>query len=154
MSESIWFLDTLIRIHVDAESSRGAYDLVECLAPRGHQPPPHVHDTHSEHFFVVEGELTVRTAAGETVLGTGDALLTPAGEPHTFEVTSSGPARFIVSSAPGAFAAFVREFGTRAQADVLPTLFGPPDVDRLIAVAGDHGIRFVDSLAPAQPATA
>lgn len=153
MPESIWFLDTLMRVHVDAADSRGAYDLVECLAPRGHQPPPHVHDTHSEHFFVVEGELTVRTAAGETVLRTGDALLTPPGEAHTFEVTSSGPARFLVSSAPGSFAAFVRAFGTPAKANVLPTLFGPPDVDRLVAVAGEHGIRFVESLAPVQLAT-
>ena len=44
MTESIWFTDALMRIHVAPEDTDGAYALIEALAPSGHMPPPHIHD--------------------------------------------------------------------------------------------------------------
>jgi quercetin dioxygenase-like cupin family protein len=141
--QSLWFIDTLMRIRLDGEHTGGAYALVECVAPAGHMPPPHVHATDSEGFHVLEGELTVHTAAGARVLAPGDSVFAPAGEPHTIEVTSAEPCRWLVVSAPAAFDAFVRAFGEPAARDELPQLDGPPDVERLTAVAAEHGITFV-----------
>ena len=141
--QSVWFLDTLVDIHLDGAATGGAYDLVTCTAPSGHMPPPHVHANEAEGFHILEGELTIHTAQGPTVLRPGDALHAPAGEPHTLEVTGAGPCRFLVVSQPGGFAAFVREMGTPAERHELPVMAGPPDVERLTRVAAEHGITFV-----------
>jgi mannose-6-phosphate isomerase-like protein (cupin superfamily) len=141
--QSIWFLDTLMDIHLDAAATGGTYDLATCTAPAGHMPPPHVHANEAEGFHILDGELTIHTAEGPTVLRPGDSLHAPAGEPHTLEVTSSEPCRFHIVSQPSGFAAFVRAYGTPAERHELPVLDGPPDVERLTRVAGEHGITFV-----------
>jgi quercetin dioxygenase-like cupin family protein len=145
-ADALWFLDTLVHVHVGGEDTGGAYGLVECLAPSGHMPPPHVHEREAEAIFVLEGELTVHTGAGSTALGPGRCVHAPAGVPHTIEVTSDGPCRWLVMSCPAGFEDFVRAFGEPAQREELPVLDGPPDVARLTRVAGEHGIRFVDAL--------
>jgi mannose-6-phosphate isomerase-like protein (cupin superfamily) len=141
--QSIWFLDTLMRVHVDGKSTGGAYALLECFAPPGHMPPPHVHAAEAEGFLILEGELSVHTADGTTVLGPGEAMNAPAGEPHTIEVRGDVPARWLVVSSPAGFERFVRAVGRPADREELPVLDGPPDVERLMAVAAEHGITFV-----------
>jgi quercetin dioxygenase-like cupin family protein len=60
MTESIWFTDSLVRIHVTPEDTDGAYALLEMLAPSSHVTPPHIHED-AESFFVMEGEITFHT---------------------------------------------------------------------------------------------
>ena len=74
------------------------------------------------------------------------SLNAPAGVPHTIEVTSDEPCRWLVMSCPAGFESFVRAFGTPAERDELPVMDGPPDVDRLVRVAGEHGISLLPSL--------
>ncbi len=45
---------------------------------------PHVHRSHDESFYVLDGELTVATADGEIVLGPGDLAHAPRGSVHGF----------------------------------------------------------------------
>lgn len=141
--ESVWFLDTLVDIHLDAAATGGEYAVVTCTAPAGHMPPPHVHADEDEAFVVLDGELTIHQEAGATVLRAGDALHAPRGLPHTLEVTGADPCRWLIVSRPGDFADFVRAFGTPAERRELPVLDAPPDVERLADVAGEHGITFV-----------
>jgi quercetin dioxygenase-like cupin family protein len=143
MPQPIWFLDTLVDVHVDGAATGGDYALVECLAPSGHKPPRHVHETVAEGIHVLEGELTVHTDAGPRPLGPGMAMHAPAGEPHTIEVTSAEPCRWLVVSSPAGFEEFVRAMGEPAPRRELPVLDGPPDVEKLVRVAGEHGIAFV-----------
>ncbi|MTD45080.1 cupin domain-containing protein [Conexibacter sp. W3-3-2] len=142
-ASSHWFIDALMHVHVDGTDTGDAYALVECLAPAGHMPPPHVHRGEAEGFHVLEGELTVHGPQGATVLRPGDSLHAPAGEPHTIEVTSAAPCRMLIVSVPAGFERFVRAFGEPAATDTLPVLDGPPDVERLARIAGEHGITFV-----------
>src|SRR5215207_5043619 len=106
-------------------------------------PPPHIHDSDGEGFFVLDGEITVYTTAGEQVLLRGQGAHLPAGEPHTFRVTSAEPARILCVSAPAGFAHFVRAAGRPAEREALPVLDGPPDVDALIREAANHGITML-----------
>ena len=106
-------------------------------------PPPHVHDRDAEGCFVLEGEVTIYGSAGERVLRPGQGAHLPAGEPHTFRVTSAEPARMLLISAPAGFADFVRAVGRPAASETLPVLDGPPDVDAFAAAAEQHGITFV-----------
>jgi mannose-6-phosphate isomerase-like protein (cupin superfamily) len=153
--DSYWFLDTLMRVHVRGEDTDGRYGAVECLAPAGHQRPPHVHADDDEGFYVVEGEITVYVGEDEKVVGPGEFLNAPRGVPHTFRVSSPGPGRMLVTSAPARFDAFVRELGEPAPRDELPVLDGPPDVERLIATAARHGVEILGppGMLPAQLAS-
>jgi uncharacterized cupin superfamily protein len=45
---------------------------------------PHVHFSHDETFYLLSGELTVATGAGEIVLGPGDLAHAPRGALHGY----------------------------------------------------------------------
>jgi quercetin dioxygenase-like cupin family protein len=140
MTESIWFTDSLIRIHVTPEDTDGAYALMEVLAPSGHLTPPHIHENDAESFFLLEGEITVHTENGPTVVRPGQAGHIPAGVAHTLCVTSSGPARAVLVSVPSGFVDYVRACGRPAEREVLPVLDGPPDIGLLLREAPAHGV--------------
>ena len=57
-------------------------------------------------------------------------------------LTACADALTVVAS-PAGFEDFVRAFGEPAATDTLPVLDGPPDVERLARIAGEHGITFV-----------
>lgn len=143
MTESLWFTDSLVRIHCDT----GRLALLEILAPHAHQPPPHTHDE-DEVLFVLEGELTVITADGEQALRAGQGDCVAAGVPHTVRVTSASPARVLVATAPGRFAGFMRAAGRPAEREALPVVDGPPDVERIVAAAEANGMQMLPSLEP------
>jgi quercetin dioxygenase-like cupin family protein len=143
MTESIWFTDLLVRIHVTPEDTDGAYALIEVLAPSGHMPPPHIHDRDAESFLVLEGEITLHTKEGPTVVRPGQAGHVPAGEAHTICVTSTGPARAVIVSAPTGLVDYIRACGRPAERDALPAVDGPPDVGLLLREAPFHGMTIL-----------
>jgi len=64
--------------------------------------------------------------------------------PHTFLVTSEGPARFLLGIDPAGLEDFVRAVGEPARARTLPPApDGPPDMAALTAIAGEHGIEIL-----------
>lgn len=134
MTESIWFTDALLRVHVTPEDTDGAFALIETLAPSGHTTPPHIHEDYAESALVLEGELTVHTLDGPTVVRPGQSVHIPAGTAHTLSVTSAGPMRAVLVSAPSGFVDFIRAAGRPAERDALPVVDGPPDLE-LIARA-------------------
>ena len=130
----IWFLHDLVEVYADGEHS-----VLEMVAPPGDQPPLHVHNGSDEGFYLLEGEVRFWAGDDERRLGPGDFVLGPKGVPHTYLVTSETPARFIVTSSTGEFAAFVQAYGVPAEHAVLPEP-AAPDVERLGRLAAAHGI--------------
>jgi quercetin dioxygenase-like cupin family protein len=136
--ESIWFIANLADVLVDGPE----YDLVRMQGAAGDMPPLHLHD-YDEGFYVLEGELTIWAGAAEPlVLGPGGFVNAPRGVPHTYRVTSAGPATWLAAS-PARFAAFVREGGEPARRRELPPVDGPPDAERLARIAAAHGITLL-----------
>jgi quercetin dioxygenase-like cupin family protein len=143
MTESIWFTDSLMRVHITPEDTDGTYALIEALAPPGHMPPPHIHERDAEGVFVLEGEITLHTEDGPTVLRPGQGAHVPAGTAHTVCVTSDGPARALIVSAPAGLVGFLRASGRPAEREALPTLDGPPEVALLLRAASAHGMTIL-----------
>jgi len=139
MSDSIWFLDTLVDVHLTADETPAGFSLVESWAPAGDQPPLHVHREDDEGFYVLEGRLRLWVGKAEIELGPGEFALAPHGIPHTFRVESPEGARWLVTSATGDFDKFVVAYGDPADEHRLPDPV-EPDLDRLGALAADHGI--------------
>jgi quercetin dioxygenase-like cupin family protein len=134
----IWFIADLADVLAEGE-----HTVIEMFAPPGDQPPLHVHRDDDEGSYVLDGEVTFWAGDEERLLRSGDFAFGPKGVPHTYRVTGDEPARILVTSSSGAFAAFVQAYGEPAPRRELPVLEGPPDVERLARLAAEHGIELL-----------
>ena len=143
--EPIWFQRNRMTIKATAESTGGAYGLVESLVAPGYSPPLHVHYREDEAFYVLEGEVTIRCGERTYRAGAGSFAFLPRGVPHTFVVESDTPARMLAILTPGGGEAFFVEGGRPAEHNGLPP-DEPIDVEKLTRV----GARF-DSMIVGPP---
>ncbi len=139
--EAVWFTNYRMTLKATAESTGGAYGLVEALASVGSGPPLHVHSREDEAFWILEGTLAIR--CGETTFeaGAGSFTFLPRGIPHTFAVVA-GPARILSICTPGGFERFFVDAGRPADTDGLPEP-GSVDVATLARISGEYGVQFV-----------
>jgi quercetin dioxygenase-like cupin family protein len=70
-----------------------------CTLEPGGAVPPHLH-SYEEAFFVLDGEVLLRTAAGPALLRPGDYGVIPVGEVHTWEAAGTATARWADMLAP------------------------------------------------------
>src|SRR4051794_32087304 len=74
-TQPLWFVDNLVHVHVDGDTSGGALALLDERGRRGDMPPLHVHRRDDEAFYVLEGEVTLFVAGEQVVLGPRQAAL-------------------------------------------------------------------------------
>jgi mannose-6-phosphate isomerase-like protein (cupin superfamily) len=72
------------------------------LGPGNDGPAPHIHHTHSDGFYVLDGELTVRLGADEHPLSAGGFVMMPPGVVHTVRNTGDADVTLLNVHAPGA----------------------------------------------------
>ena len=138
------------------ELLRGGADIVVSLirlGPGNDGPAAHVHHTHSDGFFVLEGNLTLRLGDGERPLGTGGFVLIPPGVVHTVRNPegADGDVLLLNVHAPGAdFDGYLRagrdgddERREAFDQDEPPADGGRPASDATLverAGEGEHGV--------------
>ena len=147
---AIWFQGNRITLQATADSTGGAFGLVESMVAPGYSPPLHIHDREDETFWVLEGEVTIQCGDRTFRATPGACAFLPRGVPHTFVVEGSVPARMLGILTPGGGEAFFVEGGLPAEREGLP---GPTplDVDHLRRVAIHFGNRIVGPpMAPAR----
>jgi len=144
-SGAIWFLGTLTSVKATAETTHGAFGLIEQLIPAGFASPYHVHHAEDEAFYVIEGELTVILDGRKLKAGPGAYVFGPRDIPHGFRVDGSESARILVLAAPAGFERFIIEMSEPATALVLPPP-APPDMAKLMALAGKYQIEILGPL--------
>jgi len=86
---------------------------------------PHVHNEHTDAFYVLEGELTFQLGpAADTITASpGDLLAVPPGVAHAFRNDSDRPARWLtIHARDGGFASFMRGLrdGLKTDWDIAP----------------------------------
>jgi quercetin dioxygenase-like cupin family protein len=83
-------------VKAPSELSHGGFTVVENrLAPDANGPPLHLHRSHDESFFVVEGPVTVITSGGEHEVGAGGYVFFPRGTPHALLNRGDTPVRYL-----------------------------------------------------------
>jgi quercetin dioxygenase-like cupin family protein len=140
--------DSITVLHGGA-GTEGRFEFVVAQADPGGGPPLHTHPE-AELFVVLEGELQFTSYVDgelQTIVGqAGDCVIVPGGTPHTFTCDDPAGARFVFICLPAGREQFFAEAGvpvtpaTRAQAAA-----APPDLDRIMAAAGRHGLSLWDS---------
>jgi mannose-6-phosphate isomerase-like protein (cupin superfamily) len=140
--ETFWFLNNRTTIKATAQSTGGAYGLLESWIPPGFSPPLHVHHREDEAFWLLEGEMTLR--CGDLTMSgvAGSYFFLPRGVPHSFLIEGRTPARMLTLWSPGGGEGFFAAAGRPAEHDGLPPA-APTDVERLRIVGAGFGLEIV-----------
>jgi quercetin dioxygenase-like cupin family protein len=130
------------RIMVSGAETSGAFATIDMLIPPGGGPGPHAHPDFQESFFVIDGEIEVKSEAGTHIATKGSFVSIPKGGIiHCFKNKSNKPAHLLCMVVPAGLEELFTEIGK-------PVPFGeflpPPEMDHekaleLQAVAEKHG---------------
>jgi quercetin dioxygenase-like cupin family protein len=137
--KAFWMLGGLYEVKAASDETDGALTAMEMTMPAGMGPPPHTHPG-TESVYVLEG--TLRYQIGDETFqgGPGSFFHVPEGVLENFEPTSD--VRVLVLYTPGGIDKFFAEAGEPAERRELPPPpDGPPDVERLAAIAERYGMH-------------
>lgn len=129
-----------VDLHVKVESAEtgAAFALCEYVMPPGGYkgPPPHIHRSGSETFYVLDGTLEMLTGT-ETIKATAGACVhVPAGAVHTFTNPGPGAVRFLQIVSPGSLLTMIEEVSALIHA-------GVEDQDEIAAAFRRHDTEVV-----------
>ena len=150
VGSSVWYVGNLFTILASSEDTGGRFALIEILAPKGTEPPRHVHQREDETFFVLEGEITFYIGDEIYAATPGTFVFAPRGIPHSW-VVESDVVRKLVTLTPGGAEEHFRDprFGEPARTPTLPPPpEGPPDVATLVADMERYGVEVVGPPGP------
>jgi quercetin dioxygenase-like cupin family protein len=94
-------------------------------ASPGGSPPPHVHHTMDEAFYILDGSIEFLANGVWTPLHTGDFAYSPPGATHTYRNRSTRPAKFLVYHTAGSLDAMFQALHQ------LPTPPTPTEITRI-----------------------
>ena len=121
-----------------SEDTGGAYTITEETWPPQVGPPPHIHHTQEETFYVLQGEMEFVTDGTTTRATVGSIVRIPRGVLRDYRNVGPEPAKVLVLFAPGGFEEFFEEVGELVTDKSAPPQ-DPPDVERLVAAAAKYG---------------
>lgn len=100
----------------------GSHSVIETTVPAGFAgPPPHVHRSMDEEFYVVYGELTVRVDEWTVTAARGTYTYVPHGTIHTFSNRSDRPAAFLDIVHPAGFERYYRDLAAFREVGEMPS---------------------------------
>jgi quercetin dioxygenase-like cupin family protein len=130
------------RILISGAETNGAFASIEMLIPPGGGPGPHAHADFEESFYVIEGEIEVKSEFGNYTATEGSFVSIPKGGlVHCFKNISDKNARLLCTVVPAGLETFFEEVGE----PVAPGEFLPPaepdeaGLKRLQDIAQKHG---------------
>ena len=138
------FLGTPTWFKATGEQTGGAYGLLEHSIAPGNASPWHVHHAEDESFYVVEGTMTFLVGDERFTADPGAYVFGPREIPHGFRNDGAGPARMLLMATPVGFEHFVLTLAEPATPGSSPA--GPPDMEKLIALAAQYHIEIIGSL--------
>ncbi len=126
-----------VTFHLTGEQTGGQLSLWTEKVPPGGGPPPHVHLNEDEWFIVREGKFEFLVEGEWREVRTGGTIYLPRNAVHTFRNSGDGPGLLLVSTSPAGFETFFSRC-----AEVFQSPEGP-DMERITAIAAEHGIHFI-----------
>jgi quercetin dioxygenase-like cupin family protein len=96
-----WVSGDVYTVKLNAEQTAGQVGLIEATVPPGGGPTAHAHNTASEMFYLLSGELQFTNGDEKFVAGPGDTIWIPAGERHGFLNVGRHTARMLFLFTPG-----------------------------------------------------
>lgn len=130
------------RIVIAGHQTGGEYAVIDMLVPPGGGPGPHTHAQVQEAFYILQGEIVVKTEQEYYTARKGDFVNIPKGGIiHCFKNESAAIAHMLCVVTPAGMENMFREIGTPvAPGSFLPPR--PPDEEtlkRFTAIAEKYG---------------
>jgi mannose-6-phosphate isomerase-like protein (cupin superfamily) len=126
-----------VRMIVKSDGGAIPVFLGEHLIPPGFVVPPHSHTHDDEMFYILDGELTLLGASGETKVGPGSYVELPRGGVHGFRNDTDREVRFLVICQPGIQAGeMFRHFDRAGRAT--PHGLAPAEI---VGICAQYGVR-------------
>jgi len=142
LDNSYWYIGHLMSILVTAEDTNGMFSLIHGFEVRGLEPPPHTHTQEDESFYVIKGEIDYTVGGRVFNVNPGNWIFLPRNIQHSFKVITE-TAEVLMHLSPGGFEKYFIEMSEPAgEMAIPPRPQGPPDIDRLVAIASKYGIQF------------
>jgi mannose-6-phosphate isomerase-like protein (cupin superfamily) len=120
-------------LKASAESTDGAFALLEASEPAGFGPPMHIHHDAAEAFYILDGEYRVFVRDAEFACPAGSFIYIPAGVVHGFRV-GDVPSRKLNLYAPAAMVGYFDELSASIAA-------GETAPDLVDGIAARHGME-------------
>lgn len=100
------------RILISGKQTGGAFATIDMLVPPGGGPGPHAHAAFEETFYVVDGEVEVKSEAGAYTAKKGSYVVIPKGGiVHGFKNKSDKMAHLLCTVVPAGLEEFFLEIG-------------------------------------------
>lgn len=135
-----WFLGTLMTLKASGATTGNAFGLIEQRLPAGFAPPPHVHHSEDEAFYVLEGRLTFTCGPQTWDAPVGTFIFLPRNIVHGFRVEGNQPARLLQFNMPAGVEQLFVEAGEAARERTLPP-DGPPQIDKLLVLTKRYNLE-------------
>jgi mannose-6-phosphate isomerase-like protein (cupin superfamily) len=104
-------------VQEDGTQTRGTLGIAEfAVPPHASTPPPHLHRSHEEGFYILEGELEFLAGTETVRAGQGTWVMVPIGTVHTFSNPTDKPARFLNTFTPPLYLGYFEEMSQLIQA--------------------------------------
>jgi quercetin dioxygenase-like cupin family protein len=140
--ENLSVVGDTYRILVSGKQTNGTFAVIDMLIPPGGGPGPHAHAAFQESFYVIDGEIEVKTKGQSYTAKKGSFVSIPLGGlPHCFKNESGEVAHILCTVVPSGLEAFFEEVGKPVAAG---TFLPPPELDeeslkKLLAIAESYG---------------
>jgi mannose-6-phosphate isomerase-like protein (cupin superfamily) len=142
----------LVTSLVSSGETENRFCLFEAQMQTGNEPPLHLHEDRDVVLYISEGEMDVYCGTEVRRVSTGDAVFLPRLLPFTYRVLSP-IVRFLAEYQPGngveGFFEGLSEPVSSTEYPTGATASHRPDLASILAVAAQHGIKF---LTPAETA--
>ena len=122
-----------LRLLLESADSSGELGVVEMqMPPRAGGLPLHVHPTHGEGFYVLEGQLAFQVGSEVVTAGPGTWLFAPRNVPHTLANPGDQLSTVLCFFAPGGFERrFARALAQQAGGSLPADLQALSEAERL-----------------------
>jgi quercetin dioxygenase-like cupin family protein len=130
------------RILVSGKQTNGAFATIDMLIPPQSGPGPHSHTGFHETFYVVEGEVEVKSEGGSYLAKKGAYVVVPEGGiVHSFKNVGDGLAHLLCTVIPAGLEDFFEEIGVPAASNQFlpPPPMNPDAMKKLQEIGEKHG---------------
>lgn len=130
------------RVVITGEQTGGAYATIDMLIPPNGGPGPHAHADFQESFFVLEGEVVVKTEDRTYTARKGAFVNIPlGGMVHDFKNLTNTIAHLLCVVVPAGLEKFFQEIGKPVPPGIFlpPPTMGPEEQQRLQAIGEKYG---------------
>lgn len=140
--QSVSVVGDTYRILISGKETNGAFATIDMLIPPNGGPGPHAHANMQESFYVIDGEIEVKSEAGSYTAGKSSFVVIPKGGiVHQFKNKTDKTAHLLCVVVPSGLEEMFIKIGKPVSTGTFlpPPAMNPEEGKKLQAIAEKHG---------------